>query len=189
MHTFLSISFSVAFFFLIVNVAYIKILAPTILLRLRYKVFAIRDRARYRLIQKTIQEEEFSFIEDRCNFTISFIESANLAMFLKMSKIIKNLSENEKSRLTRNSFKFKDSQFVKDSLWEISLVIRKAIVANSGYWGVLFWTVFLLAKTIDRLTNSSRVKELANVTKQIASEFPLRALEHLRRFPSRPVNI
>lgn len=183
----LAISISFLFLCLFVNLAYIKIIAPTILQRLQFKIFSVRDSARLNLIRGTIDDEEFRFVEDRCNFAISFVKTVDLAVFLKMNKIIKNLSDDDKMKLSREAEKHKESKFVKDSLWEISSVIRKAIVANSGYWGALFWGVFFLIK--GPFSGFSYVKKLANVTKQIATEFPERALDSLRRFPNRSVSI
>jgi hypothetical protein len=189
MELILSLLLALTVFTCLLGVAYSKIIAPTIQRRLQFRIFQIRDNGRIALIENRITNDEFAFIEDRCNFAISLIEIIDPALMLKIDSIIRGLSAEQRSQLDSKLERFKDSAFVLDSMSRIALAIRKAVVANSGFWGVLFWSVLFLSKWVHSIKRSRLVQSTISSTKEIASAFPSSALEQLRRYPMRPVRI
>lgn len=189
MELILSILLAFTMFACIAGVAYTKIIAPAIQRRLQFRIFQIRDDGRVALIDNRISTEEFAFIEDRCNFAISLIEIIDPALLFKIDATIKGLSADQRTKLDFNYERFKNSVFVMDSMSRIALAIRKAVVANSGFWGILAWTVLFLSRWVHSIKRSRLVKSSVAMTKEIASAFPSSALEQLRRYPTRPVRI
>ena len=84
MKTFLEVTLIIVALWAILYYAYWQLVRPAILLRLRYRIFAARDRLRMLVVTKDIGEKTpaYPIVERRCHAALSIMEDTDILELL-----------------------------------------------------------------------------------------------------------
>lgn len=128
------LSFSLAVFLglMLAQLVYWHVMRPVILLKLRYRLFEIRDRLRLMVIRKEIgpKQPAYRILEELCNSSLFWMEYAGLTVIMTAQK-----NQASKLQVERNLEIIRESeQSLRDVFDEISRVNVGIIICNSPGW-------------------------------------------------------
>lgn len=167
------------------GVVYFAIIAPTMRRRLQYRVFRIRDAGRNALLNQQINTEAFNFIEDRCNMAIRIIDFIDLYIVYRIINQIASMSDEDRRELTSEYDRLSQLPVVSSLSTDISSVVRKAVMVNSGFFGLMFWTLYALSRLVGSVRSAKAVRWFTNSTRRISIQLPTHAVDQLRVHPTR----
>lgn len=140
---------TLAFIFIIlsiIHVVYESIIAPSLRLNLRYRLFEIRDKIRLLKIdnQEKFDTKLFNLIDDSINSKINFLSGYNISLLIK---VVKKLNDNpeiqeeiKKIQASIDSCPVKEVKLIHEKTSEIIIL---AIAINMGMW-IFYLLPFLL---------------------------------------------
>lgn len=167
------------------GVAYFAVIAPTMRRRLQFRVFRIRDTGRTALLNHQISIEAFNFIEDRCNMAIRIIDFIDFYLVYRIVNQISAMNEEERRALTAEYDRLEQLPLVSSLSTDISSIVRKAVMVNSGFFGLMFWSLFAVSRLVSSVRSAKAVRWFTNSTRRISIQLPTYAVDQLRVHPRR----
>lgn len=126
----------VLFILAILHFAYEGIILPSIRLKLRYNLFALRDELRLlKLSNKKLDDNTFRYIQGAINVSIYLLDSINFGLLLTANRIIARNDEIQKRIKKRNDLIEKcQVEEIKQIRRKTYRILRSTLLANSGGW-------------------------------------------------------
>lgn len=121
------------------------ILAPSIRLRLRYKLFSLRDQLRLLKMRKEVEDEELVCLQSAINTTIHVLARFDLASLSRSARAI-DREPLLKKRVEKRMAVIRecDSKTYQEIYEELLTTARHAVAVNNGFW-FLYLFPFLVA--------------------------------------------
>ncbi len=153
-------AFLILLFLAVLHFIYEGIIAPSIRLNLRYKLFSIRDDLRrLRIVHgENIEKELFHNLQSSINNAISLLNRVDLILMVKVHMALekdKALSEDLKKRM-----KLLDNcpiEEVKEAKAATNRIVGYALLANTGMWVLYLLPIAIICSFIEKLTNSLKL--------------------------------
>lgn len=163
----------------ILHFVFEAIVAPSLRLDLRYRLFALRDELRSLKIEHTEQldRKHFEYLHESINVTIAFLNRFDIATITKINQLVEHDAE-LRQRVEARSKILDDCglKSVKEIRRKTVRIAGAAFLTNSGAWGLYLLPVAVIAACF------SAAKHLARQQVKTLTALPEAELE--RRFPS-----
>lgn len=158
----------------VINYIYCAILLPGMHLRLRYRLFAARDRAcRLMLDKKTlIPDKQYELLHDSINSVILLMPFLDIGTFIRSMIVLRGNKDLRKSIDERAIIldECRSEEF-RQIRWEIGRIISDGFSANLGF---LIFLKPLLLYIFDRVTSERPGKVVTSVSTKEVSKFTFR---------------
>lgn len=139
------ICFWITLFFSVAYFVWDGIVAPIIRVRMRFKLFAVRDRIRELKSEDAVEQDTLDFFESVVNSGIFIVHNFGLIDFLMMQMQVRN---------QRKARKCSVPPCLQNEMMSVMECVRIAIVVNSLF--LLIWIVPLVY-LMTQLTNATRL--------------------------------
>ncbi len=155
--------------FSIASFIYGGILAPSLRVHLRYRLFELRDQLRMLVHAKdgTVSYDQFMLLHSNMNFAVSAVRFLDVGTLLQAELVLKR-DEGLRKRTDKRSAeldKCKSAEFVRIRK-EANRVLGYALIVNSGLWLVWLVPVLLVIVLSNKAARLACVpgKEMGRVT-------------------------
>jgi hypothetical protein len=146
---------------------YESILAPSFRLRLRFKLFALRDELRDLKIERngSLDNKHFDFLQDSINSLIFVLFRVDMSLVISAQNSYQNDKEfrrnaDERAKILDDCQIAVASEIRRKSLW----VLLLAIIVNSGMLVILTLPVILLVHGLSE--TKKRLRKFASLSEQ-----------------------
>lgn len=188
METLMVVLFLLTAILCVAGACYFAIIAPSLRRRLQFEVYELRDKGRAAYASLEIDLHAYEFIEDRCNLAIGIVDVIDLRILFRVLRQMKSLPAEEREQMLKEYESLAHLPVVRNTAFDLAFITRKAIFVNSGYWGLIFWTVFALSRIISQIRSWKVVQRYSESTRELVINLPVSAIEQLRVYPNRLVH-
>lgn len=133
------------------------IMLPSIRLRLRYKLFAVRDRLRWLKSEQRddCPEEVFQYLQSAINTGLNLIHRTDLSLLLSARQTF-DRDQKLRDRIEKREQMLADCvcDEVREIDRDIAAIARDAFLANSGAWFIYLVPIAIVALSFAALTDT-----------------------------------